>query len=286
MKVIAKSCAKKVAKSITQGALVNQNEPEVDIYIEGLTTPLSSDQIGKLNTFVKSLKTGLGISALSDAFDVMYILAGETAESSLRNFVKNAHHATAVNSPTFTATEGFTGNGSSSYLSNNYIPSINAVRISLNSSAYGFYIRSGIVANTNHVIFGGREYVNINSTLLQIRIDSNRIVAAINQGVSAVSNSGVSTDTAGLYTFIREGASSLKVYRNAVEKATFTNASTGLTTVNMPILAFNSAGSITGFCPYQLSIYYAGKSFTQPELAIIQSAIESYMDSNGKGIIS
>jgi hypothetical protein len=67
---------------------------EVVTYTTGLTTPLSAGQIAKLNTLVLSLRSGLGISLLSDAFDVLYLFAGETSESSLRNLVKNANHAT------------------------------------------------------------------------------------------------------------------------------------------------------------------------------------------------
>ena len=88
-------------------------EPEVTAYIDGLTTPLSSGQLTALNTFVKALKDGLSITLLSEVFDVMYILAGETEESSLRNLIKRAHDAEAVNSPTFTTLEGFTGDASS-----------------------------------------------------------------------------------------------------------------------------------------------------------------------------
>jgi hypothetical protein len=93
---------------------------ETVTYITGLTTPLSSGQVTLIDTFVTSLKTGLSITTLDEVFDVMYILAGETAESSLRNLIKNDHHATAVNSPTFTALEGFTGDGLTKYINTNY----------------------------------------------------------------------------------------------------------------------------------------------------------------------
>ena len=77
-------------------------EAELTTYITGLTTPLSSAQLLRLNTLIKTIKTRLSISALSEAFDTIYVLAGETSESSLKNLVKDAHHCTAVNAPTFT----------------------------------------------------------------------------------------------------------------------------------------------------------------------------------------
>ena len=67
-----------------QGSNVNQTSQKLQPTLRGLTTPLSSGQIDKLNTFVAALKSGLSISALSDAFDVMYVLANETAEAGLK----------------------------------------------------------------------------------------------------------------------------------------------------------------------------------------------------------
>ena len=113
-------------------------EAELTTYITGLATPLSDGQKIKINTLIRSIKTGLSITDLDDAFDVMYILAGETAESSLKNLVKNAHHITAVNAPVWAQFEGYTG-ANTKYLDANYNASTQGVTFTQNNASMGVY---------------------------------------------------------------------------------------------------------------------------------------------------
>ena len=120
----------------------SSNQVEVDNYISELTTPLSSTQIGKLNTFVNSIKTGMGLTNLADAFDVMYILAGETQESSLRNLVKRQHDCTNSNLPYYVQYEGFGSIDNNKFIDTNYNPVNTLGNLQQNSSSMGFYSRT------------------------------------------------------------------------------------------------------------------------------------------------
>ena len=263
---------------IRLGSKLNLNEPEVDVYIDGLTTPLSVGQITKLNKFVKDLKSGLEISNLSDAFDVIRIHANETAESALRNIVKRANDATAVNSPTFTAFEGFAGNGTSSRISSNYTPSSDAINYQQNNASILFYLRTN---NKNSLtVFGvndgSNKWVYFNFGVINY--------SRINDNSSA--NTITVPDTLGMFALIRSGASQGRIIRNKSVNATFTITSTGLPTKQVFELCYNNNGTGSEYDIKQNAFICYGRAFSDTEIAIITDAFEAYMDSNGKGVIA
>jgi hypothetical protein len=264
--------------------LLIPNEPEVEAYITGLATTLSITEIGLLNTLTKSLKVGLGITNLANFFDLLYIRAGETAEQSLRNLAKRAHDSTAVNSPNFVSGEGYTGNGVSSYLNNNYIPIIDGVNYKLNSGSLGLYMRqfdrgltkyNGVYSTTvegglaNRMICGSLSGTQLNNSL--------------NAGAVTILNS----DTNGLYILNRVSATTLENFRNYVKIVTSSSIATKVPNQVLVELALRrESGGIANHNSSQISISFLAKNLTGQEHAVIVSAFESYMDSKGKGIIT
>ena len=237
-------------------------------YITGLETPLSSGQLTLLNNFILALKSGLSITNLLDAFDCMYILAGETAESSLRNLVKRSHDATAVNSPTFTALEGFRGDGISSYIDTNYNPYSQKVNSNLDDCAYGVYIR------TNTTSYGSTKYY-----LTSLNIANQRIIAlSYNSQNYRINSTNYTTAAFVTPNFI--GASRNEAASFNVFDATYYNNAEGASTTvpNANIHLIYNTDS-------QQSFYFQGKSISESQKNIIVNAFEAYMDANGKGVI-
>lgn len=273
------------AKNVHIGALLNRNESEVDVYIDGLTTPISSSQTVLLNTLVKDLKNGLNISALSDAFDTMYVLAGETEESSLRNLVKNANYATAVNSPNFTAFEGFKGDGLTSYLNSNYNPNTEGVRYTKDNSSISVYVRQmHTMTSAGTMMFALEDGTNF------IRFIPNRTGSSTYWNLNSVAEStalGLSQTTNGIYTLDRSSNSNFNFYRNNVLVENQNKVSSSIPNGDLYLLARNNIGlDVSNWSSSQISIVSAGKSFTKAEQLIINNAIEAYMDANGKGIVT
>lgn len=265
--------------AIQQGALLNQNEPEVEAYITGLTTPLSSTQIGKLNTFVAALKTGLGISALSDAFDVMYILAGETAESSLKNLVKNAHHATSVNSPDFTQFEGFNGNGTTSYINTNYNPVLDGSTVKINDICIGGYERINIISN--EAFMGG--YLSTDKSIQMYSLTTSGLKSRLNDG--DLTSALLRPNSLGMCMSSRL-LSIKKLYYNKTDSNDFNINPIDMPNISIHILSFNNNGNPAFLSKRQISFVFMGKHFVKSEKDNITDAFEAYMDSNGKGVIA
>ena len=265
-------------------------ETEVVTYLTGIATPVSEEQINLINTFVQDLKSGLTIESLSDFFDTVWIIGGETKETSYKNLVKDAHHITTAAEPTWTALEGSRGNGSSQFLNTNYNPSTDGENFLQNNASFGCYIRTninedradmGVISDS-----GGGNYTALKLTSRSIdNINYSRInmKSADNMNFS-------STDSRGMYIITRNGTlyTDVTIYKNKTAPSisrTGTTSSYAKPNLNVYLCAVNEAGTAREFSTKQISFVYFGKHCTTAQRDVIVDAIEAYMDANGKGII-
>ena len=117
--------------------------------------------------------------------DVIYVYAAHTngAGEALINW-KNpgAFNATAYNAPTFTANEGFTGDGAADYIDCNWNPSVNGVNYVQNSASQIIYIRNtgqGAGHGANGNTDNKNLYLNSRFTDDKIYAKTNGIIAKI-----------------------------------------------------------------------------------------------------------
>ena len=255
-------------------------DPDLLTYIDGLITPLSAGQLALLNTMLLYWKAGLGITNLSDADDVIYCLAGETAESSLRNMVKRSHDATAVNAPTFTALEGFTGDGISGYLDTGYQPSGDGVNFSQNDCSMGVYFRSWV--DSFSYAAGVTRYRRVGILPRSAGDDG---LVWLNQA-SSVSYCQDILEGTGFTIGSRDGATSIDVYHNkTVQHGTSISGETPKV-YDAYILCVNELGVPTSIIEGQCSLCFFGRSMSQAQVEAFEDAFEAYMDANGKGVIA
>lgn len=250
-----------------------------------MTTPLSTAQIIRLGQFLEALKTGLSITSLSDAFDIMYVLGGETSESSLKNLVEDDHHCTLAGTtpPAFVAFEGFAGDGATGYLKTDYIPASDGATFTANDASFGVYSRSNEDLNTGKIAMGSRNLPSNLYDYFWIRTTSNKMSGIINATTAA---RGLTvTNTYGLYSIHRNSATNCVLAKNAIFGADTTVNVVGVSNREFYILAMNNGGTAGFFETKQISFAWAGKSLTQPELTVLVNALEVYMDANNKGVL-
>ena len=257
-------------------------ESELVTYMDGLTTELSSVQKTLLNDFITTIKTGLSITNLSDAFDIMYILANETEEAALRNLVKRAHDTTAVNSPTFAALEGYTGDAVSSYLNHNYSEVSDGDNVSQNNISLGVYCRSNRAASSTKIAAGtGITSLSRYFSLL-LFIYGNKTSAYVHSG-SATSRAV--SDALGLTVMTRNNATAQKIYRNTTGTESNINSNVP-PDLSLYSLARNLNGSPNAYDDVQLSLVFISRGLSDAEVSVIHTAFEAYMDANGKGVVA
>ena len=243
------------------------NEPEVDTLIAKVTTPLSNGYISKLNTLLSTIKTGLGITLLNEAFDCLWIQGSETEESSVYNIAKSAHDLTPVNSPTWSQYDGIQLNGTTQYLNTNFNPATQGVKYTLNNCSAFFYSNTDTIKSAYDIgLRVGGDYVYIMSYLAgntNIRINSS--------GSLVISSLG----TDGMIFAQRPDASTIEYYVDKVKNS----ASVAATTIpsdTVFIGARHYGATIDGNSDRQYAVTGFGRSFTETEIGVITDAFNVF----------
>jgi len=234
-----------------------------------------SESVGEAqNTMVSSI-VGDGNWARIDA---MWLFAGHTnggGESLLQWKNPGGTSAAMVNAPTFTALEGFNGDGATSYINLQWAPSVDGSAFTQDAAAFTVATYSvGSSGSKNsmgcHDAFTGRVYSITNGrTILN----------------SDFNTTGPGTGLTKFYTSaIRDGANSVTNYINKAAGTFEAVATNGFSGKEIYALTLNSNGSPDGFENGTLAAIVLG-DFTSAQKDEIIDAIDVYMVSNGKGIL-
>jgi hypothetical protein len=214
--------------------------------------------------------------------DLFYLFAQEvnSGGEALKNWIlPGTYDAVEVangGALTFTSLEGFTGDGSA-YLNSNWDPSNNGVNYTLNDSGLGAYMR--LDRNANEDAFGTQQLGN------RARLRPRGAGITNNNMNDNAAQSVACGDSRGLFILQRTASNVKELFRNGVSFGAHAGASSGLSNIDMFILANNGNGSPISISQNQISVFFAGSSFTLADRTNLQNRIETYMDSNGKGVI-
>ena len=225
-------------------------------------TAASGTCLEALDLFIVTLKAA-GIWALCD---VIYLPAtnGDSDFACYNLKDPSTFKLTKVNSPTFTSLQGFTGNGSSSYLESTFVPLNDGVNYTLNNAGFGGYLRQ-LNSSLSEAFIGIQ---NVNTEVVQTTI-------RINSG-TGLSNSY----STGLNSYNRPSSSLLNLYKNGSFISSGASAASSVPSGN---LKFMVRANVSFFSDNQLSFMYLGADLTS-QASDIYSAIQTYMTAIGSAV--
>jgi len=232
---------------------------------QGYTLPSAGQQTLQ-NQLLVDLKDG-GIWAKLDTFAV-FATDGDS-DFALIDW-KRLTDYTAINSPTFTADEGFQGNGTSSYIDSNYNPVVNGVNLNLDSTSFGYY--QAIARTTSGV---GENIWGIGtSTGLWVRpISPTRIY--VNNSTLFLSATSFVFNANQLVSVNRPNNTTINVYGDGVLLNTdSTRTSSSIGSFNMRVFR----NTTTSYNNSTISMVYAGGDLTA-ESADFYNAWNTYLTS-------
>lgn len=227
-------------------------DPDAQLYFDQLTGSITDGWKNAVNTLVLTLKSDGNFTLL----DRMWIHASENQQNARISLVNPTSTAiTEVNSPTWTANQGYTGDGSSTYLDSGFNPSLSGVNFTQNSACVGVYCRTS--TQSSGIDMGHNSNAGANVSYIVTRFTDNRAYFRAN-----VSSLGVisvaSTDARGLFASVRTTSNNYAGWKNGSSVVTGTNTSGTMSNNNMFILAINGGGSPTAYSNRQISISFAG----------------------------
>jgi hypothetical protein len=244
-------------------------DPYQAVY-DAMTNKPSSSKEALQRAFVTSLVS----AGVWDELDGLWFLRqhSNAASEALLNWVSpGTFDATIVNSPTFTADEGFTTNGTNSYLNLNYNPTTDATNFTQNSGSIGFYTYTSS-DNSGDWDMGAIDAVN-GWSAIAARTGGTRY-GRINC-LSTLSD--IETDGSGLRVAVRRANDELVNNINGVDEDVHSGiASAGVTNRDLYLGCLNN-GSPGFHSARQYGLAFVGGSLTASQLGAIYTAFTTYI---------
>jgi hypothetical protein len=168
----------------------------------------------------------------------------------------------AVSNPVFTTNEGFTGNGTASYIDTKFNPTIGTNNYKLNNASRYLYM---FMANGTNAL-DGIETINTNRMLR-----STVSTQTINQGSSTLSSTFNFTNVKGIKSIHRTSSTNVQLFNDTTGESR-TATSTSLENKNQFILRSGT----TNYGSHEISMYAMGASLVSENTAFV-NAINTYM---------
>lgn len=131
----------------TTGGAVDARARLWSAAVVGAGATVSRSQLNRVSTIIKSLDA----AGVWSSLDRLWLFAAENATQALID-IKALASATAVNSPTFAVSRGYTGNASSSYINTNFNASTAGGNYARNSASMGAWMVGTSPAGTQVLI--------------------------------------------------------------------------------------------------------------------------------------
>jgi hypothetical protein len=222
-------------------------DPDAVAYFELLTPQPSLLYKIAVNNLVKQLKTDGNWGKL----DRFWIHATEEQQHATISLVNpSSTPISEVNSPTWTASQGYTGDGASSYLNTNFNPASGGAHFTTGSACLGIYSRT----NTAVDGFDMGAYDGTDAYLASKFTDT-YFYGAINCGTNAAY---VAPDTLGLILVNRTSSSNTDLVQNGSVLTSSSATSTTMVNLDQYVLARNGSGYASYFSTRQLAISLIG----------------------------
>jgi len=248
-------------------------DADVSVYLASMTTPLGEEQSKRIDTLVIMLKDSLSLTSLSDKFDVIYLFANETEESSMLNLAQRGYDAVfgSINHPTYTQNQGLQMSSvSETLIIAPFNPTTASGNYSLNSASVTIYSRTNILQSKNDFIAN-----NLSSCRLR---SSDYIYQTTNDaGNHLVAN----TDSRGIFTFVRPDANNKNIYKNGLLASTQEEVSTAIPNSGFSIPAEDALL----VSDREYSFFAIGSSLTADDARKLKNVVEWYLDELGVGVI-
>jgi hypothetical protein len=233
-----------------------------------------------VDRLIRSLKS----SSLFSVHDRIWLFASENTTQATIDIV---NLATATNSSaTHTASQGFAGNASTTFVDTGFAGSTNGVNYTQNSASLSCYVRTSraTAANKAAVSFHDDAGTGRASRFFPHATGS-VIIGGLNIGNTFPQTA--STNAQGFYTFSRTASTTTEFYKNSSSTSIFSDAtaSTALVSTTFYVGAeHKSSGGNTFFSDDQVAIVAFGAGLTGAQAAQFQTILNDYMKRLGTNV--
>jgi hypothetical protein len=233
---------------------------------------------------ISNLITGLQTDSLWTKMDALWLYAQDTAIGALLD-IKSLRTATAVSAPTFTAFQGYAGNGTTSYVDTTFNLATHGVQYTLNSGHISVYNRTartsaGSISNIGAVNSGTPLY-----TQIYCYFDSSGAKAGSNINDAGTGPfTTAAANASGFWVASRTASNAQALYRNGSSHHTSAGVSTSVPNLALYVGGRNNNGVFDQATTDQHAAASIGAGLDATEAANFNTRVEAYMDAVGAGV--
>jgi hypothetical protein len=238
-------------------------------WLAALGTVPTQQTIYSVDAFFKQLRADGNL-----AIDILYLMCQDNqANGRVSLFNPTLYTLTEIGTPTWTANQGYTGNGSSMYLKTNFIDSTNGVNVTQNSNFIGVYTRLAVGAS-GAIDAGASNGTNLNS------IGSHYTsIGTIAYKENATPCEASSNNTQRLFIAQRTTSTNVTIWENGASLGNFASTAAALVTVQGYIMAENANGTTADYSTNQYALYIKGSGALN--MITLNSAVNLLMTNLG-----
>lgn len=226
-------------------------------------------------SLVSTLIAGLKTDSLWTKIDNLFLFAAENSQSALID-IKSLRQATST--ATFTANQGYAGNGSTTFVDTTYNPSTMASSYLLNSAHVMVYDRTARTDNAAVMSAGGFDGTNY-AVIFPRYITLSGGVLNDATGTNAVSPANAS----GIWIFSRTSSVQSDMYRagSNVAPGAGTDTSAAVPNISLYVGGRNASGSLALATTDQHGAFGAGAGLNSTEAGNYNTRLQTYMTAVG-----
>jgi hypothetical protein len=235
---------------------------------------LSATEKQAVNQLVLDLKA----NSLWTPMKAVYPMVGASAAACAQNLKSSSFTGTFTSGWTFAST-GVTGNGTSAFMNTNFAPASN---LTLSSGHDSVYLRTNLPISSQ-VAFGVEQITSQRMVLFPYSFGVGWISDLYDNSTSRlISSTGPST---GFILGSRASASSHKLFRNAVQLAASTLATTGtLPTLNYYLGAYNGNGVGSFYSTNEIAFFSLGDGLTDTQASNLYTAVQAFQTTLSRNV--
>lgn len=234
------------------------------------------------NAYIK-LINGLVLDGLWAKIDALWIMATQDATTSLLNLVSTSFTLSPTSAPTFTADQGYTGNGTTQTINTGFAPASSGVAFSQNSASISAYIRNNRTTSNSQNIMGTTATSGGTAFFIS-PLQTSQFQWTLN---GTTFPNAANTTAQGFWKVSRTASNASTVYRNGVAFTTNAGASGALTNLTNAVRLLgntNSAGVPNAFSADQIAAAHIGGALTDMDLANLSNRVNAYMTAVGANV--
>lgn len=226
-------------------------------------------------TLISDLVAGLKTDGIWSKLDRLWVMAAHDAQAARLDWKDPAGTSlTATNSPTFTADQGYEGDGSSAFLATGYTPSVDGSSYTANSISFGVWVNA--VGPDATQFWGGGSTAGTGSTGVFRLADGS--VWRGRAGTGNIDATTLSENATGLLASNRSSSSAVQLYRNGTSEASLTGQSAfSILSQEIYLLGLNNSGSAAFHATGRISAAFVGGSLTATEHSNLHSRLNTYI---------